>query len=397
MKITPFFLLPLSLPLTLAACALAAPAPTPTPTLAPSPTPEWERPGWTLVWQDEFEGDTLNLDNWTFDIGGNGWGNQEAEAYTNRPENVRVEDGMLVIEAREEPDMIAGKDYSSARLKTQGLQEFQYGRIEARLKLPYGQGLWPAFWMLGNDIYKKAWPVSGEIDILEFVGKEPGTVYATVHGPGYSGGDGVGSWLEVGEDTLRDDFHVYAIEWEADEIRCYFDDRQYFQLTPDQVPGEWVFDHPFFLILNLAVGGRWPGYPDDTTVFPQFLQVDYVRVYQDATTGADYPVQGTVLLEDGACCVGGPVDQPIPITAAFEAKSPSGEIVQMRVAEQCLSPAEMEAQPWQPLAETQDFTFTPTVANWFGFTVGVQYRDEQGNLSDVVCDDISVEGQPPPP
>lgn len=385
--------------LTLAGCALAAPEPTATPvptslpTPEPSPTPEWERPGWTLIWQDEFDGEALNLDNWTFDIGGNGWGNQEAQAYTNRPENVRLENGMLVIEAREEPEMFAGKDYSSARLKTQGLQEFQYGRIEARLKLPYGQGIWPAFWMLGNDIYKKAWPDSGEMDILEFVGKEPATVYATVHGPGYSGGDGVGSWRIVGEDTLRNDFHVYAIEWEEDEIRWYFDDQEYFSVTPDQVPGEWVFDHPFFLILNLAVGGRWPGYPDDTTVFPQFLVVDYVRVYNPLPTGAaDYPVQGTVLLQDGACCVGGTVDQPVAITAAFEAKSPSSEVVQMRVAEQCLSPAEMDALPWEPLAETKDFSFTPTVANWFGFTVGVQYRDEQGNLSAVICDDISVEG-----
>jgi beta-glucanase (GH16 family) len=264
------------------ACAIATPelTPTPIPTPTPEPTPEWERSGWNIVWHDEFDGETLNLENWTFDIGGNGWGNQEWEAYTNRPENVRVEEGMLVIEAREEPEMIAGRDYSSARIKTQGLQEFQYGRIEARIKLPYGQGIWPAFWTLGNDIYKKAWPVSGEMDILEFVGKEPGTIYATVHGPGYSGGDGIGSSLAVSGESLRNDFHVYAIEWEADEIRWYFDDQQYFQLTPDQVPGEWVFDHPFFIILNLAVGGRWPGYPDDTTVFPQFLTVDYVRVYQ---------------------------------------------------------------------------------------------------------------------
>jgi len=277
------FLLPtISLILTLTACSLATPEPTPTlvPTPVPTPTPEWERPGWNLVWQDEFEGDELNLQNWTFDIGGNGWGNQEWEAYTNRPENVRLEDGMLVIEAREEPELIGGRNYSSARLKTQGLQEFQYGRIEARLKLPYGQGIWPAFWTLGNDIYKKAWPTAGEIDILEFVGKEPGLIHANVHGPGYSGASPIGTSFPIPEETLRNDFHTYAIEWEADEIRWYFDDEQYFQVTSDQVPGEWVFDHPFFIILNLAVGGRWPGYPDDTTVFPQFLLVDYVRVYQ---------------------------------------------------------------------------------------------------------------------
>lgn len=266
----------------LAGCAAAAPAPTPTTALMPmpSPTAEWERAGWELVWQDEFEGTELNLENWTFDIGGGGWGNQEWQAYTNRPENVRLEDGLLVIEAREEPEFVAGRSYSSARIKTQGLHAWQYGRIEARLKLPYGQGIWPAFWMLGEDINKKGWPAAGEIDILEFIGRDPEHVYATVHAPGYSGGDGVGSSLAVPAETLRNDFHVYAIEWQEDEIRWYFDDQEYFKLTPEDVPDEWIFDHPFFIILNLAVGGRWPGYPNDTTAFPQFYYVDYVRIYQ---------------------------------------------------------------------------------------------------------------------
>lgn len=267
----------------LGACTVTAPGPTPTsvpPTLLPSPTAEWERTGWQMVWQDEFDGPELNLQNWTFDIGGGGWGNQEWQAYTSRPENVRVEEGMLVIEARQEPEFIGGREYSSARIKTQGLYAWQYGRIEARLKLPYGQGIWPAFWMLGEDIYKKGWPAAGEMDVMEFIGREPDHIYATVHGPGYSGGGGIGSSITVPADSLRDDFHVYAIEWEQNEIRWYFDDRQYFKLSADDVPDEWVFDHPFFIILNLAVGGRWPGYPDDTTVFPQFLYVDYVRVYQ---------------------------------------------------------------------------------------------------------------------
>ena len=281
-KILPLFL---CISFVLGACAVAVPEPTATPaptsTPVPSPTAEWERTGWQIVWQDEFEGTELNLKNWTFDIGGNGWGNQELEAYTDRPENVRVEDGMLVIEAREEPEMVAGRDYSSARLKTQGLHAWQYGRIEARIKLPYGQGIWPAFWMLGDNLYQKGWPTAGEIDIMEFIGREPEHIYATVHAPGYSGGNGVGSSLTVSADSLRNDFHVYAIEWEENEIRWYFDDQQYFKLTPDDdVPDQWIFDHPFFIILNLAVGGRWPGYPDDTTEFPQFLYVDYVRVYQ---------------------------------------------------------------------------------------------------------------------
>ena len=262
------------------ASATLVPVPTPVPTLMPSPTAEWERPGWVLAWHDEFDGTELNRENWTFDIGGGGWGNQEWEAYTDRPENVRVENGMLVIEAREEPELIKGRNYSSGRIKTQGLQSWQYGRIEARIKLPHGQGLWPAFWMLGDDFSKKGWPTAGEIDILEFIGREPDKIHATVHAPGYSGGDGVGTSMTVSSEALKNDFHTYAIEWEENEIRWYFDDQEYFKLTPADVPDEWIFDHPFFILLNLAVGGRWPGYPNDTTEFPQFLYVDYVRVYQ---------------------------------------------------------------------------------------------------------------------
>jgi len=268
----------------LVACSTIAPEPTPTATQAPTPMPspaaEWEREGWIIAWRDEFDGPELNLKNWTFDIGGGGWGNQEWEAYTNRPENIRVEHGMLVIEARKEDELIGGREYSSARVKTQGLHTWQYGRIEARIKLPYGQGIWPAFWMLGDDLARKGWPAAGEIDIMEFIGKEPDHIYATVHAPGYSGGSGVGSSFVTSADSLKNDFHLYAIEWEENEIRWYFDDQQYFKVTAQDVPDEWVFDHPFFLILNLAVGGRWPGYPDETTVFPQFLYVDYVRVYQ---------------------------------------------------------------------------------------------------------------------
>ena len=258
----------------------STPAPTPSSTPEPSPTPVWERTGWEIVWHDEFDGTELNRENWTFDIGGNGWGNQEWQAYTDRPENVRLENGMLVIEAREEPEFVRGRSYSSARIKTQGLHAWQYGRIEARIKLPYGQGIWPAFWMLGEDLNTKGWPAAGEIDIMEFIGREPDHIYSTVHAPGYSGGNGVGSNITVAPETLRNDFHVYAIEWEENKIRWYFDDQQYFKLTPEDVPDPWIFEHPFFIILNLAVGGRWPGYPDDTTVFPQYLVVDYVRVYQ---------------------------------------------------------------------------------------------------------------------
>lgn len=258
--------------------------PIPTPTLPSSPTPlatpEWNRPGWNLAWHDEFNSTELDLKNWTFDLGGGGWGNQEWEAYTSRPENIRVENGMLVIEAREEPTTLSEHPYSSARIKTQGLHAWQYGRVEARLKLPYGQGIWPAFWMLGDTIREKGWPACGEIDIMDFAGREPTLIHSAVHAPGYSGLQAVGSDITLPEDSLRNDFHVYAMEWEQNEIRWYVDDQQYFKVTPEDVPAPWIFDHPFFIILNLAVGGVWPGYPDTTTVFPQYLYVDYVRVYQ---------------------------------------------------------------------------------------------------------------------
>ncbi len=273
------FILPTAL--LLAACAASTPEPpTPkpsTPTPEPSATPEGERPGWNLVWQDEFDGDTLDSQNWKFDLGANGWGNGELEEYTDK--NVRVENGNLIIEARQEETARYG--YSSARIKTQDLQAWQYGRVEARMKLPQGQGIWPAFWMLGNDIDKTTvWPNSGEIDIMEFIGKEPNTIYNTVHGPGYSGAKGIGSHTDLPQGTSQNDFHVYAIEWEPTEIRWYVDDTQTFKVTKDDVSGEWVFDHPFFIILNVAVGGGWPGYPDSTTLFPQQMLVDYVRVYQ---------------------------------------------------------------------------------------------------------------------
>lgn len=275
------FILLFYIPLLLGACSVMTPEPsqTPIPTPVPSPTPlAWDREGWNLVWHDEFDGPDLNRENWTFDKGGSGWGNAEWEAYTDEPENVRIENEMLVIEAREDPSLPSGRPYSSARIKTQGLHSWKYGRIEARIKLPYGQGIWPAFWMLGAD--NKGWPASGEIDILEFIGKTPDTIYTTVHAPGYSGASGVGSSLNVPAGTLKDDFHIYAIEWQENEIRWLFDDQVFFKLTPADVPAEWIFDHEFFIIMNVAVGGRWPGYPDDTTVFPQYMQVDYVRVYQ---------------------------------------------------------------------------------------------------------------------
>jgi len=250
----------------------------PTPTITPEPTPEWERPGWTLIWQDEFEGSELDPEKWVAEIGGHGWGNNEYQFYTDRPENVRLENGNLVIEARKE--FFIRRQYTSGRIKTQGLLSFTYGRVEARMKLPYGQGIWPAFWMLGDNIDEVPWPLSGEIDIMEHVGKEPRRIYGTVHGPGYSGSGGIGHFTTLPENSLQQEFHTFAIEWDPGEIRWFVDDEQFFKLTSEQVNNEWVYDHPFFILINMAVGGYWPGYPDESTVFPQFLTVDYVRVYQ---------------------------------------------------------------------------------------------------------------------
>ncbi|MFU8826841.1 MAG: family 16 glycosylhydrolase [Brevefilum sp.] len=242
------------------------------------PTPEWERAGWTLIWADEFDGEVLDPSKWVMEIGGHGWGNNEKQFYTDLPENVRLEDGQLVIEARDE--FFVRRHYTSGRIKTQGLFSFTYGRVEARMKLPYGNGIWPAFWMLGEDIDLISWPSSGEIDIMEHIGREPTRIYGTVHGPGYSGSGGVGHFTTFPAGSLSEEFHTYAIEWEPNEIRWYVDDKHFFTLTPEQVPGEWVFDKAYFMLVNLAVGGYWPGDPDETTVFPQFLLVDYVRVYQ---------------------------------------------------------------------------------------------------------------------
>jgi len=266
--------------ITLLGILLSACTTTPTPiyitaTPAPTSTPQGERMGWNLIWHDEFDGDQLDRTNWTFDRGANGWGNAELEEYTDSPDNARVENGNLIIEARKDDNATYG--YSSARIKTQGLHSWQYGRIEARLKLPSGQGIWPAFWMLGEG---SNWPGGGEIDILEMIGKQPNMVYTTVHGPGYSGAKGIGSHYDFPQGTLQNDFHIYAVEWETNEIRWYVDDTQIFKVTSNDVPGKWVFDHTFFIIMNVAVGGGWPGFPDATTIFPQQMLVDYVRVYQ---------------------------------------------------------------------------------------------------------------------
>jgi beta-glucanase (GH16 family) len=242
---------------------------------------------WSLVWSDEFDGpngSAVDSTKWGFDTGGNGWGNNELEYYTSRTENASREGGMLVIKALKET--FGGRDYTSARLLTRNKFSQAYGRIEARIKLPYGQGIWPAFWMLGDNLNTAGWPNCGEIDIMENIGREPSIVHGTVHGPGYSGENGIGAAypLPTGQ-KFSDNFHTFAVEWEPNVMRFYVDGLLYKTITPANLPAgkSWVFDHPFFIILNVAVGGYWPLYPDATTVFPQQMLVDYVRVYQRAT------------------------------------------------------------------------------------------------------------------
>jgi len=244
--------------------------------------------GYVLAWSDEFNGASGSLPDsskWIMETGGAGWGNNELETYTNRTQNVHVQDGKLVIVASKEKytgtDGIA-RDYTSARMKTAGLFEQKYGRFEARIKIPQGQGMWPAFWMMGNNIEKAGWPTGGEIDVMENIGKEPAIVHGSMHGPGYSGAKGLSAAYNLPTGKFADDFHIFAVEWEAAAVRFYVDGNLYETRTPADLPAgqAWVFDHSFFILLNVAVGGDWPGSPDSTTVFPQPMLVDYVRVYR---------------------------------------------------------------------------------------------------------------------
>jgi beta-glucanase (GH16 family) len=242
----------------------------------------------TLVWSDEFNGAAGTRPDgskWVQETGGSGWGNNELQYYTNSAANSALDGaGNMVITARRENPAgyqchYGSCQYTSARLMTNGKFTQTYGRFEARLKLPKGQGIWPAFWMLGADINSVGWPNSGEIDIMENVGKEPNTVYGTIHGPGYSGGAGP-SGSKVNNAPLGDAFHTYTVDWSPNLIVWYLDGVEYTRKTPANIGGNrWVFDKPFFMIMNLAVGGNWPGNPDGSTQFPQSLVADYVRVY----------------------------------------------------------------------------------------------------------------------
>lgn len=239
---------------------------------------------WTLTWSDDFEGAAASSPDrlkWTYDIGtgNNGWGNSELEYYTDRPSNVQLNgEGQLVITARKES--FSGSGYTSARIKTQGLFSQTYGRYEARIKTPTGPGIWPAFWLLGDNITEVSWPQCGEIDIMEQRGQEPSVTHGTVHGPGYFGGNAKTKAFGLLTGRFDTDFHIYAIEWGEDYIDFFIDDFLYQRIQPSDLTGEWVFNKPFFIILNVAVGGNYVGYPTTGTPFPQSMIIDYVRVYK---------------------------------------------------------------------------------------------------------------------
>jgi len=248
-------------------------------------------PGWVLAWSDELNGPDGSAPDpvrWNVLEGGHGWGNEERQFYTSNPANVRIEGGALVITATKEGadglDCWYGPcQYTSARLTTKSKLQRQYGRFEARIQVPSGKGYWPAFWLLGSDIDEVSWPGCGEIDVMENIGKEPTIVHGSLHGPAYFGGGALTDLYSLPDGSpFADASHNFAVEWEPEVIRFYVDGTLYSTRTPADVPadGKWVFEHPFFMLLNLAVGGLWPGDPDAETKFPQSMKVDYVRVYE---------------------------------------------------------------------------------------------------------------------
>lgn len=242
----------------------------------------------TVVFEDNFDTEGAPDDTkWIYDIGTGveifgtpGWGNNELQYYTSRSENIRVRDGMLEITALQEN--YQGSNYTSAKILTRGIFDTTYGRFEARMQLPFGQGLWPAFWLLGDDSNGTvSWPQIGEIDIMEYRGQEPIIVHGSVHGPGYSAGQAVTDSYTISGGRFDTEFHEFAIEWGPDFIDYYVDDELYNRITPDDVGNnEWVFnDNTFYIIINVAVGGNYVGPPNSSTRFPQTMYVDYVRVY----------------------------------------------------------------------------------------------------------------------
>lgn len=248
-----------------------------------------------LIWSDEFEnvsGSAPNNKNWKFDTGGHGWGNQELQYYTSSRDNAfHDENSSLVIQAKyvsNSKENLAAwygpAKFTSARLITKELFEFTYGRVDARIKVPNIKGIWAAIWLLGANNSYASWPDCGEIDIMEFIGGKKGVIYGSLHGPGYSHSNQkqkTGTYQPENYQEFISDFHVFSLAWEPNRIKWYVDGKEYFCVTSDQTAGnKWVFDKPFFIVLNLAIGGTWAGQPDSENNFPQQMLVDYIRVYE---------------------------------------------------------------------------------------------------------------------
>jgi beta-glucanase (GH16 family) len=241
-------------------------------------------PGYTLAWADEFNGTSLNPSDWSFENGDGcpticGWGNNELEYYTNRPENLFFQSGKMIIEARKEN--YSGKSYTSSKILTRGKKVFKYARIDIRAKLPQGKGIWPAFWLLPQNNVFGGWPKSGEIDLMEMIGHEANRSYGTLHfGPGPASTQ-LGGNFTLPSGIFNDEFHVFSLEWKQNQIKWLIDGNIYSTHTSTEFgTNNYPFNEDFFLIFNMAVGGNWPGSPDAATYFPQWLIVDYIRVYQ---------------------------------------------------------------------------------------------------------------------
>jgi beta-glucanase (GH16 family) len=240
---------------------------------------------WTLVWSDEFNENLVSSpksSNWSNDIGNgpDGWGNQELQYYTDRLDVIAT-DGKGILNIIAKKENLGGKEFVSGRIKTKNKFSQKYGRIEARIKTPFGPGIWPAFWMMGSNIDTVNWPNCGEIDILELKGHQPSTIYGTLHGPGYSGGNAKSGSYSLKNDKFDNDYHIFAVEWFEDRVDFFVDDYMYNRISKSDLgTNKWVFDQPFYIIMNLAVGGNYVGFPNVNTSFPQTMQIDYVRVYK---------------------------------------------------------------------------------------------------------------------
>ena len=247
---------------------------------------DWEIEGWNIVWQDEFDQDSLDLTKWSHETGGHGWGNNELQYYTDSDSNSYVENGNLVLKAEVVPQGIGSsrglRYYSSARLRTYGKGDWKYGRIEVKAKVASGQGIWPAIWMLPTDWLFGGWPSSGEIDIMEHVGYDLGVVHGSVHTEAYNHKINTQRSSARKIANVDTEFHVYSIIWDKDMISFFIDDVQYFLFENDQQGNykTWPFDQRFHLLINIAVGGDWPGNPNNSTNFPRTMLIDYVRVYE---------------------------------------------------------------------------------------------------------------------